>query len=432
MKHLSLLSLLIFAGLLCSAQQSLTFPYQALVRDATGNPVAHQEIKAKITLMADSLNRQMVFEEDHSKTTNGFGQLELQIGSENPEGFDTIPWNAGPMFIKLEVDLDGGTNYQEIGTHQLLAVPYAKYAEEAAGWKRNVNEISFNQGKTAIGREAHPSDGVMLTVGRQNESSYLAVQSDSSISSLLLTSKEYYWYLGMGNELFGEEPGSIGFKTSWSTTPSRMIITPSGKVGIGTIDPLAGLHVTKTIQYNGNNISAILGDGHMDWTYFGSITGGRIRGSHTGYIVIDGNPNGSGDNRVYINNECSSHVSIANGGGNVGVGYTTPSYRLHVNGIIKGNNVLYDFSKTPSIFNNPQQVISLSDLEELIKTEKQLPGQSQIIENDTIVDLAKMNAFLLNKIEELTIYTIQQQKEIEAQTQRFENLEAEIENLKSK
>ena len=69
-------------------------------------------------------------------------------------------------------------------------------------------------------------------------------------------------------------------------------------------------------------------------------------------------------------------------------------------------------------------------MEELIKTKKQLPRQSEAFKNDTVADLAKMNAFLLNKIEELTIYTIQQQKEIENQMQRIEALESET--LKNK
>jgi len=129
MKHVSLLLIIVLAGLYAFAQQSLTIPYQALVRDANGNPVANQQIEAKITLLQDSIAGTEVFSEVHQLTTNSFGQMEIQIGSSDTTAFDNIDWSASKMYIKLEVDLEGGTNNQEIGTHQLLAVPYAKYAE---------------------------------------------------------------------------------------------------------------------------------------------------------------------------------------------------------------------------------------------------------------------------------------------------------------
>ncbi|MCU9611818.1 hypothetical protein OEK97_28335, partial [Escherichia coli] len=45
--------------------------------------------------------------------------------------FDSIKWGNDNHFIKLETDLNGGTNYNIIGTSQLLSVPYALYAENS-------------------------------------------------------------------------------------------------------------------------------------------------------------------------------------------------------------------------------------------------------------------------------------------------------------
>ena len=362
MKHLSLLSIFILLGLLCSAQQSLAFPYQALVRDATGNPVTNQQITAKITLMAESLNGQMVFEEEHTKTTNGFGQLELQVGSENPDGFDTIPWNAGPMFIKLEVDLEGGTDYQEIGTHQLLAVPYAKYAEEAAGWKKDENGVSYNYG----------------TIG--------------------------LWNLGPLNLDVGDNyvhfTGNAEGKNGWL----RFRRGGAGIAGHAGI-VLSNFDTKHFFLYN---------------------FGGALKFNSSDEVSYNPNFQNS-TTRLVINHN-----------GNVGIGFSAPAYKLHVDGQIVGSGFKYSQSRRQSAFKN-SEILSIGEVDEYIRTTNQLPRSDAFIEEDTTINLKKFNNFLLTKIEELTLYTIQQQKEIEAQKienaelhNLFIELQSEIKNLKNK
>ena len=67
------------------------------------------------------------------------------------------------------------------------------------------------------------------------------------------------------------------------------------KIGIGTPNPQAGLHVITTDNSTGMNIAAILGNNYNDWTLFGGTTSGGIRGSNEGYLVLQSNPSGSGD-----------------------------------------------------------------------------------------------------------------------------------------
>src|SRR5262249_44078518 len=43
-----------------------------------------------------------------------------------------INWNSGAKFIQVEIDPDGGTAFISIGTAQLVSVPYALYAGNAA------------------------------------------------------------------------------------------------------------------------------------------------------------------------------------------------------------------------------------------------------------------------------------------------------------
>jgi len=67
------------------------------------------------------------------------------------------------------------------------------------------------------------------------------------------------------------------------------------------------------------------------------------------------------------------------------------------------------------VFANDYKLTSLKDVETYYKTNKHLPeipSEKEVIENG--VNVADMNKLLLKKVEELTLYLVQQQKEIDA------------------
>ncbi len=119
------------------AQVPQGFSYQAVAADAAGNELANQAISLRFSIVKDSLDGEAVWIEAHQVGTDPFGLFTVVIGSGMPQGgtaasFDQIDWGAAKYFLRVELDPAGGTNYVLMGTTQLLAVPYALYAETAA------------------------------------------------------------------------------------------------------------------------------------------------------------------------------------------------------------------------------------------------------------------------------------------------------------
>lgn len=198
----------------------------------------------------------------------------------------------------------------------------------------------------------------------------------------------------------------------------------AGNVGIGTTNPNSKLEVNGANNIDGSNVTAILGNAYNYWTYFGGTKGGRIRGSNEGYLVIEGNPNGTGDKKLYIGN--TENVVLVKGGGNVGIGTTNPgTFKLAVEGVIGAREVKVTTDAWADfVFEPDYKLMSLAELEEFIKTNKHLPEiptTTEVKENGIAV--GEINAKLLQKIEELTLYLIEKDKEIK-------DLQEEIKLLK--
>src|SRR5207248_1756261 len=73
-------------------------------------------------------NGPVVYQETFAVTTNGFGLINLEIGTGIvvSGNFSTIAWGAGTKWMEIESDF--GTGYLPMGTSQLLSVPYALYS----------------------------------------------------------------------------------------------------------------------------------------------------------------------------------------------------------------------------------------------------------------------------------------------------------------
>ncbi len=116
--------------------------YQAVIRDAVNNQlVSSTVIGMQISILQGSATGTPVYKERHFPTsnTNGLVSLEIGTGIVVSGDFTTIDWANGTYFIKIQTDLDGGTNYTITGTTPLLSVPYALHAKTAESITGTIN-----------------------------------------------------------------------------------------------------------------------------------------------------------------------------------------------------------------------------------------------------------------------------------------------------
>ena len=220
-----------------------------------------------------------------------------------------------------------------------------------------------------------------------------------------------------GNTLYSDGGMNLGSLTNSSLTlgtnnSERLRISGDGKIGIGTTPSEGLLHIYRNETTGG----------------IGSVTtanaGLKIQDSGSS-LYIDGNTLYTNGNMILgtlsnttfsigTNNQERFRVSS---NGSVGIGTTTPSERLEVNGTIRSKEVKVEATGWPDyVFKEDYPLQDLSKLKEYITINKHLPNIPTETEvKDVGINLGEMNAKLLQKIEELTLYIIQQQEQLDEQ-----------------
>jgi hypothetical protein len=237
--------------------------------------------------------------------------------------------------------------------------------------------------------------------------------------------------------------GYIDLRYGSSTTSIGTVglrLTNSGNVGIGTKTPDSKLDVNGNIKLSNSETTGrrLIGNGDTRIGFYNNSDATSSRA----WIELWG---GDSSDRLgeltlaggYIDLRYgSSTTSIGTVGlrltnsGNVGIGTTTTgSHKLAVDGSIGAKEIKVETEWSDFVFDEDYELRSIEEVEQYIKENGHLP---EIPDQETVkkngVNLGEMNAKLLQKIEELTLYMIDINKQLKSQNEHMEQLEQE--NLK--
>jgi hypothetical protein len=136
MKTILSLLLSLFASMILYAQSPALINYQGIARNTVGNVLPNKSITLKLSVRDIHPTGAVIYSETRAIKTNPFGMFMIAIGSNgatNVQGsLSEINWKDGDKYLQVQIDPNGGWNYLEMGTTQLLSVPYALYANSAS------------------------------------------------------------------------------------------------------------------------------------------------------------------------------------------------------------------------------------------------------------------------------------------------------------
>ncbi|MBC9795839.1 hypothetical protein [Sinomicrobium weinanense] len=119
--------------------------------------------------------------------------------------------------------------------------------------------------------------------------------------------------------------------------------------------------------------------------------------------------------------------------GNVGIGTSSPDAKLAVNGVVHSKEVKVDLNGwSDFVFDEDYPLPTIEEVEQHINEKghlKDIPSAKEVKENG--IRLGEMDAKLLQKIEELTLYTIQLQKQVKGLREQNIKQQQEIDQLKT-
>lgn len=398
----NILVLFLMTTLLGFAQVPQLIPYQGIARDASGDEISGA-ITVDFAIHQGSPTGTIVFSERHSTATNQFGLFSVNIGDPSaPDlsgSFTTILWSAGPYFLEVLLDPAGGTNTVSVGTTQMMSVPFALYAQSAGNGPTGATGAQGPTGNNGAVGPTGPSgppgptgpsgslnlagmfgqtihhDGINWAAATNlfNDGNNIGINNTTPSYPLTMgtnTGPEIGFFGLLGAEIYS--PNSLTLEgnntlylqgsdiTLRTSLLDRVRITNSGEVGIGTLLPMYPLDVSGAGRFTGTltlgtytlpntdgtngQVLTTNGTGTASW----NTLNGLLPTGTTGQTI---NHNGTG---------WTANSNIYNAGANVGIGTTTPGYKLDVNGAmniaatnfysIGGSKILGNASGTGVLF----------------------------------------------------------------------------------
>jgi hypothetical protein len=332
--------LMVLFAIQLSAQVPQAFNYQAVARDASGNLLANHLIQVEVLIHPTDSTTAAVYTETFTTNTNKFGLFTLAIGTGTPTlgTFSTIAWSTGNYWLQVKINL--GSGYVNMGASQLLTVPYAMYSANAGVSKAagSNGEVQFDSTGSFAGNANLFWDNTNKRLGVGITSPLSTFHVNNTAGGRLayftgINSVEdaievgYGSAAGQATEIGYDPTSNYGYLTVLGS-PTKLCMTSTGGVGIGTTTPNSPLQVVTT----GYNIADFKSTGTSDARITFSTPGGTI--GALGWVGVNSTMGlstlGATDISFGVSNYAKEVMRLQASSGFVGIGTTTPATQLHV------------------------------------------------------------------------------------------------------
>lgn len=366
---------------------------------------------AKFDIYNNTGIRSLYLQNDFSTTSTKEG-IYSWVGSQGTggkTGFNNIVWqtNSGTGIVKgisNEIQNWGsGAGYGTYTTMDILSAGtnYGSYTQMTSG----VSGVLYGDYKTISGLGNVYGDYKTISGSGSVYGNYITIPSASGSNTKTGVYVNIPSTAGVNYGLF-----SVVDENNSSSYAAFLYgkVFCSGNVGIGTTNPAAQLHID-------------FGE-DAEPTGGGFIISGNMTSTN---IAIDNNEimarNNGAVSKLYLNND-GGDVSMCYAGGNVLIGAAEPAagYLLSVDGKVMCEELKVQLSENwpDYVFEEDYAMPSIGELKAFVKTNKHLPGIPNAEEMKDGISIGDMQTRLMKKVEELSLYIIQLQDQIDSLKQQ--------------
>jgi hypothetical protein len=137
------------------SQNQKGIAFQAVARTGNGVVMPNKLIQIRISILKDTLDEALLYQEIKSVTTSPLGLFTILIGVAEPAkivtigAFDKINWTAGTYFMRVEIDPENHLQFMRIGQQQIQYAAYAFSADHLLA-ENLEGVLSIPQGGTGV------------------------------------------------------------------------------------------------------------------------------------------------------------------------------------------------------------------------------------------------------------------------------------------